>query len=230
MMGRQHALGGAVASLAALPALTASYHLTPGQQALTVALAVGGGMVPDLDQHGSTIGRTYGPITDVVARAVAFIARGHRKGTHSLVGLLAFAAIAYWGARMGGVVTAVLVWLLLGVADRALDVIDSERFMWPLRCAVMAGVVALVLATGVDIRVPLLAGMILGSISHVVLDMLTDHGCPLLWPLVRTKFGVDIVTTGSRWTSPLVTGVLTVAVAYLALRVLPVHELLGRLT
>ncbi len=36
----------------------------------------------------------------------------------------------------------------------------------------------------------------IGWTSHVVADMLTREGCPLLWPLSKYKFGVHLVTTG----------------------------------
>lgn len=220
MMGVQHALGGSVLAVAALPWLEAQYGLTAGQEVLTVALAVGGGMVCDLDMPGSTIGRTYGPVTNVLARLVAFVARGHRKGTHCLLGLLVFALVADRAAVAGGLTSALLVWIMLGVACRAAGLaVPGHRSLTAIIHAFTMGLLTvLVLASGVDPHVPLVAGMVLGTVSHVVLDMLTDKGCPLLYPFSRRCYGVDIFTTGSRWTSPLVTGGLTVALVVLAVQ------------
>jgi membrane-bound metal-dependent hydrolase YbcI (DUF457 family) len=220
MMGHQHALGGAVAWMAAAPALDATYGLAGGEMVLGIALAAGAGMVPDLDQPHSTIGRTYGPVTNVLARVIAFVARGHRKGTHSLLGLLVLALLADRAASAGGLVAAAVVWLILGVAFRAagLGVPGHGAVTAVLHAVTMCAVTALVMRSGVDLYVPLVAGMALGTASHVALDMLTDRGCPIFYPLVRKPFGVDIFSTGSRWTSPLVTAGLSIALVALVAR------------
>lgn len=217
MMGHQHALGGAVAWMAAAPALDATYGLSSGGMALGIALAAGAAMVPDLDQPHSTIGRTYGPVTNGVARVIAFVARGHRKGTHCLLGLIGLTLLADLAAGAGGLAAAAAVWMLLGVGCRAagLGVPGRGATTALLHAVTMALVTAVVMASGVDLHVPLVAGMALGAGSHVALDMLTDRGCPLFFPIVRTPFGLDIFTTGSRWTSALVTAGLSVALLLL---------------
>jgi len=40
--------------------------------------------------------------------------------------------------------------------------------------------------------------VVIGWISHIVADMLTKEGCPLLWPISKVKFGLHIVTTGGK--------------------------------
>ncbi len=218
MMGHQHALGGATAWLGVAAATSAG---TATQVALGAVLAVGGGMLPDLDQHGSTIGRTYGPITNVLARLVGALAGGHRNGTHSVLGVALFGAAAYGAAAAGGWVLFGALWLLFGVADNGLD--KGPRWWrnrgWAAHAVVMAVVTWCVLATGADVTVPLVAGATIGAASHVALDMLTPERCPLWWPLSKRRHGVGLVTTGSPWSSPIVTGVLTVSTAGLALYV-----------
>ncbi len=213
MMGRQHALAGTAAWLAAAPLLDQS----PGQVALGALVAAGAGMVPDLDQRGSTIGRTYGPLTNVAARVIGAVSGGHRNGTHSLIGVAVFTAVAYLAAEHGGPLRWVLLWVLLGVACRAYGVgVPGHRALTSLIHAVTMGVLtAAVLAAGVDLTMILVAGMFLGTLSHVVADMLTPQRCPLLWPVSKARYGVGLVTTGNRWTSPLVTFLLTVLVGVL---------------
>lgn len=227
MMGRQHALAGSAAFLALSPALDAAYGVTPGEIALGAFLAAGGAMIPDLDQHGSTIGRTYGPVTNVAARLIAAVSGGHRNGTHSLVGLVAFTAIATAALAAGGWALYALLWLMLGVAARAYDLgIPAHRSITAvIHAVVMAGVTLYVAALGVDLAVPVVGGMVIGVASHIATDMLTPQGCPLLWPVRRTRFGVPLVTTGSRWTSPMVTAVLTAALVVALVAVTPLWAL-----
>lgn len=220
-MGVQHALAGTATWLAATPALDAAYGLTPGQVALGAFVTAGGAMVPDLDMPGSTIGRTYGPVTNVIARAVAFLAGGHRRGTHSLLGVAALTLAA--AVADTGWPRFVLLWIVLGVACRAYGIaFPGPRFLTSITHAVtMGGLTFYTLASGMDLSVVLVAGVGLGALSHLVTDMLTPGGCPLLWPLSGTRYGVPVVTTGNRWSSPLVTTVLAVAVLLLAVAVSP---------
>ena len=119
MMGYQHALSGTAAGQAAVPWLEHTYGLTDGQMLLTVAVATGAAMVPDLDQAGSTIGRSLGPVTNVVAQLLGFLAGGHRNGTHSLLGIAGFTGVAALAADTGGWALAVVLWVILGVAVKA---------------------------------------------------------------------------------------------------------------
>lgn len=205
MMGHQHALGGAATWLAAAPLLP----LTPGQTVLGVVLAAGGGMVPDLDQAGSTVARTFGPVTWVLAKITAAVSGGHRNGTHSVPGLAVtgvLLGVAAW------LVPWVAVWVVLGIGVRGLR---KGRHKWTAAVTLAAacgGVTWLVRASGMDPTVPLVVGGVLGAVSHVGLDMLTPQRCPLWWPFSKRRYGVGLVTTGSPRTSGAVTGVLTVAV------------------
>jgi len=38
--------------------------------------------------------------------------------------------------------------------------------------------------------------VIVGWSSHIAADMLTKEGCPLLWPISKTNYGLHLVTTG----------------------------------
>lgn len=215
-MGYQHALGGAAAWLAVSPVVGATVGLTPGQVALGAVMSGAGGLVPDLDQHGSTIARTYGPVTNVVARLVSVVSGGHRNGTHSILGVAAAGILTWVCLVPAGFVFPVL-WVLLGIGVRGLTLGSRPPRRRPLtallNAVAMAAVAGFILATGVPLVVPVVAGVVVGAASHVALDMLTPQRCPLLWPVSKARHGVPLVTTGSRWSSPVVTGLLTVAVA-----------------
>lgn len=215
MLGRQHALAGTAAWLAVAPLL----DQTPGQVALGALVAAGGGMVPDLDQRGSTIGRTYGPITNVAARLIGAVSGGHRNGTHSLLGVALLTGLAWLATVYGGPLRWVLLWVVLGVGCRAYGLaLPGHRRLTSIIHAVSMGLVTvLVLRSGMDLTTVLVWGIGLGAASHVATDMLTPQRCPLLWPVSKARYGVGLVTTGSPWTSRLVTLVLSLLVGWLAL-------------
>lgn len=239
MLGPQHALGGVAAWLVAVPVLDATVGLTPGQTVLGAFLSAGGGMLPDLDEprrpprkkgakrpsFGSTISRTYGPLTNVVARVVNRVSGGHRHGTHSLAGLAVFGGLAALAAQVGGAAMFVAVWLLLGAADSAFGISPRKWKILGLGHAlVMAVVTGIVLSLSTGVGVPLVAGTVLGVASHIGLDMLNPQRCPLWWPISKRRCGVSLTTTGS-WVSPVVTLVLAAVVAAL----LVLQPTLGRL-
>jgi membrane-bound metal-dependent hydrolase YbcI (DUF457 family) len=87
MLGRDHALSGALAFTAVAPLL----HVTGVHLATGIALTAGAGVLPDLDEPGSTIARTFGFLTGAFAWIVHKISGGHRKGTHSLIGVAVMA-------------------------------------------------------------------------------------------------------------------------------------------
>src|SRR5580692_11764933 len=93
MLGREHALSGAVAFAALAPVL----HATGRDLAAGVVLTAGAALLPDIDEPRSTIGREGGFLTMALAWVVHRVSGGHRKGTHSLLGAALFTAMA-WAA------------------------------------------------------------------------------------------------------------------------------------
>src|SRR5262249_62228368 len=81
MLGHDHALSGALAFVAVAPLLPVSGT----QLAVAAALTAGAGILPDLDEPGSTIARTFGFLTGSFAWIVHQLSGGHPKGTHSLL-------------------------------------------------------------------------------------------------------------------------------------------------
>jgi len=203
MMGRTHAVSGTAAWLAAYPTLDGLIGLTPGQTVAGCALTAGAAMLPDVDaggfylkRHGiiwwphawgSSISRTYGWLTAGLSAIIRFLAGGeHRRGTHAAIGVAAFTALA----TIPGITGTVYAWLLLGVAIRALDVALPGKFSnGPISHGVLIAVILAVLTVaGVNLE-PILPGTVaLGCSAHIVGDMLTEHGCPLLWPFTKRRF------------------------------------------
>ena len=183
MLGHDHALSGALAFVAVAPLLPVSGT----QLAVAATLTAGAGILPDLDEPGSTIARTFGFLTGAFAWIVHRLSGGHRKGTHSLLGPAAASArgaVVAPGPGRAHHGPAVLAGL------RALYIGGHHGDLFGIALA------ALVLWKGWDLvevtpwHVPVLAvSVALGTLAHVAGDMLTHDGCPLLYPVSRYEFG-----------------------------------------
>ena len=141
MMGKSHALSGAVGWLGGCAGLVALGHdldLVP--VAAGAAVASGFALLPDIDHPSSTVSRTLGPITRLISRGVSGAAAafskatcdhcerrpgqgGHRLVTHTVPFALAVTAAAAAAGRLWGVTTSIViigfaVWLATHTALR----------------------------------------------------------------------------------------------------------------
>lgn len=206
MMGTTHASSGVVAYLAVLPVLPGVHP--PATVALGVIAAAGAAMLPDLDHPKATVANCYGPPTRILASGIETISEGHRNGTHSLLGIGAFTAATVGLQQVGGWWLVGWLVLLLGVGVTALGLAPTKQPFAYLGL-VAVGVLFLTGSTGwanmpTD-TVP--HAVAIGCAAHIVGDMLTPEGCPLLWlpswlPLpsglrkvTRYRFGVGLVKT-----------------------------------
>lgn len=202
MLGRDHALSGALAFTGLAPLLPVTgVHLAAG-----IALTAGAGVLPDVDEPGSTIARTFGFLTGAFAWVVHTLSGGHRKGTHSLIGVALLTAAALEAGRwQAGVPVAAghPVWswhlvpvglvlsLLFSAAFRALRI--GGHYGDAAGIALAAGVIweRWDLALVTPWHVPVLGLCVaLGMLSHIAGDMCTHDGCPLLYPLSHYEFGL----------------------------------------
>ncbi|MDO4919852.1 metal-dependent hydrolase [Kocuria sp.] len=122
MMGPSHAACGA----AAWVALTGTYTVHLADVSLPVGLGLmpvgnpgvltgalicaGAALLPDLDHPGGTVARSLPPLSTWLARGIARISGGHRRGTHSLVGLLVVLVLAVLSQRASVPVGDALQW------------------------------------------------------------------------------------------------------------------------
>jgi membrane-bound metal-dependent hydrolase YbcI (DUF457 family) len=152
-------------------------------------VCAGAALLPDVDHRSGTIAHSLPPVSEAATRLVGALTGGHRKGTHSLLGVLVFVAIA-WAASLATVRTeqfgsvlvgpGVMAVLLIAFALRALK-LTRKGWWWPWLTSVsLAGMVA-VFAPEEWYWMPFCVG--LGCLAHLVGDLLTTHGIPLLWPI-----------------------------------------------
>lgn len=203
MKGKNHVRVGAC-SLAAGTAL----GIVPWDQPRTAALAAGvflfGKVAPDLDHAGSSITKSWGPISILYswalvrpfARLVYAATRTahdrerrpvHRGFTHTVPGAVLAGLLLVGVAASSPVALAVVLGMMVGGAAR---VYDRD---WLLPVGLVAGGLAWY---SVELLVadpwPLAFALALGCVFHSLDDCTTKFGTPLLFPLRDRE-------TGQRW-------------------------------
>lgn len=200
MMGHGHATTGAGAWVA----LTATgagalgvVPMEPAQVAAGALVTAGAALLPDADHHNGTIAHSLPPFSNVLTRAVGEISGGHRHGTHSVLGVLAFFALAWVLAPLridlpGGVhddfqIGAwTIIVVMVSFALKALRLTPGKVAPWA--ASIPLATAAVWFAPEQLWWLPLSVGV--GALIHVIGDMLTIQGVPLLWPL-RPKPAVE---------------------------------------
>lgn len=196
MMGRTHALSGVVAALAVVglaAPTTDGAHLAP----LVAATAAGAALLPDLDHPSSTMSRMLGPVTGLVSRVLSTLSGGHRQLTHSLLGLALAAGACAALVAAGGVFLGLWIAFLIatGLAGLRLSMVRGHLVRSLVAVLGAAGLVTL--AAGADSHAQLVtSGFVAGYAAHLVGDMLTKQGVPLLAPLTTRRMRLAGLTTG----------------------------------
>lgn len=192
MMGTSHAVSGAAAWVAvtatAVPAL-GLYDIAPAYVLLGAVIAAGAALLPDADHHNATIAHSVPIAGRIAAGAVGMATGGHRKGMHSI---LAVAAVLVGMVYLGELIwqpdgwtssihvgAAAAAGVCVTFAVKSLKMVRS----WPVAWLIGIGVGGLVgfLAPEQAAWLPWCIGT--GYLVHLLGDMLTEGGVPLLWPI-----------------------------------------------
>lgn len=175
-MGYSHSVSAAAAWLFLNEVGVVQVADTPTLVVTTLA-AAGAGMLPDIDHHNGTIANSFPPVSRWTARLVGKLSGGHRKGTHSLAGLAAFWALAFFADRLTYAGLPILALALAGFAGG----LALRVFKAPGGWLGAIGLAVLTLTTG---ALPWMPWAILtGATVHVLGDALTTRGVNPLWPL-----------------------------------------------
>jgi membrane-bound metal-dependent hydrolase YbcI (DUF457 family) len=223
MMARSHALLGAAGWLATAPVVAAATHhpLDPVTLAASTGVCAGAALLPDLDHEDGLISTALGPLTRLLAKGVARLSGGHRHATHSLLfgglmGLLTWALVTVGGRRA----MLALAMLCAAFALRAIHLTglgSNERLHWPQVALVAAAVTwtEAKFVPGVWQWLPLAVAA--GCWLHLLGDLLTPEGVPLLWPW-RERLAVPLIDHTDSWSETFVVvpalGVVIVALAW----------------
>jgi membrane-bound metal-dependent hydrolase YbcI (DUF457 family) len=216
MMGPSHALSGAAAWLAGSWALNqfAGYEQSPLAITVGTLVCAGGALLPDLDlsgkvtrnQGGATVARTFGVISLFAAEVIEKVSlgiytasrlskdpkrnNGHRTFTHTLP----FAGLVGWGttalcAHFGKWAVVAVVFFMAGLALRGLFDEWAERAGWVI-VTIASGAIAWFTAANLpgDRGYPMLGFAVgAGCFVHLMGDIITSAGVPILWPIPTGK-------------------------------------------
>lgn len=204
MLGRSHVLSGAAAynALTLLP--VAGLHPNPAARAAYSVIAAGAASLCDLDSCGSTAARSFGWVSGIASHLIRWLSGGHRKGTHSLLGVTLFTAYTAGTAWLTvrpsripwplpvpaswvrGAAAVLLGLLLVFIVASMLEALRLAR----RHVADLLGINAAIWI--VTARPPGMAGLVLavttGIAAHIAGDMITEHGCPLAYPWNEHRF------------------------------------------
>jgi membrane-bound metal-dependent hydrolase YbcI (DUF457 family) len=205
MMGPTHSASGAAAGIGtALLLASSGVAVTPAEAIVFTGVTAGAALLPDLDHPSATIARTFGPVSKAASKLVNTLAGGHRKGTHTLLGVAAMAALAWVLVTFGGK------WGALGLFF-VLVTFTLHSWLRPVaqRLGSLGSLVAAVALTGVvavhfpsAVSAPVLAlAVIVGGLAHILGDAVTVSGVPsLLSPLGGWRT-VHVLPKGLRFTA-----------------------------
>lgn len=192
MMGGHHAASGAAAWVAVTSTTPIAFGWYPVSEVgvMTGALVcAGAALLPDADHHRGTIAHSLPPVSEGVTRLVASVSGGHRGATHSVLGVAAFTAIAWVTSLLtirtetfGDVLVGpgVMAVLLIAFALRALRLTRKGRW-WSWTTSLSLAALVAVFAPEEWYWMPFCVG--LGCAVHVLGDLVTTRGVPLLWPV-----------------------------------------------
>lgn len=193
MMGAHHAITGA----AAWVALTASApQLTTGWYPLSVIgvftgtiVCAGAALLPDADHSSATIAQSVPGVGKAVTGMIGDLSGGHRQGMHSLLatagvlllsilfGLIHIQTEWFGDLALGaGIATAVLV----AFAARALKLTRTDSWIFPWIMGVFVAALIVFFAPTEIAWLPI--AITVGFGVHLLGDILTVDGVPLLWP------------------------------------------------
>ncbi|AOW95114.1 hypothetical protein BFN03_16205 [Rhodococcus sp. WMMA185] len=205
VMGPTHAMSGAAVGLAASDLLPHDWGgATSAAEAFTfAAVCAGAALLPDLDTGQSTVSRSFGPVSNILAKGVDALSLGfynltrgkrdgkrrggHRTLTHTA--LFAFAigvGVTALVARFGKPAIIATLFIFLGLALRGLAGELAKEKGWLAVSAVAAVLSALTWqmypteagSTGLGVAVAL------GCVTHCLGDAITKDGVPFLAPFL----------------------------------------------
>lgn len=210
VLGYTHALTGATTWLVVAPPLAEamSRSLTPVELGAGTLACAGAALVPDLDHPQATVSRTFGPVSQSVARFTQLVSGGHRHATHSFL-FAGMAGVAAWLMAVAGEWWAWgLMFVLAAFAIRALGLLprrwsgNGKSIFVMLEAALVTG---LLHYGGVADWWWLGPAMTVGCLAHIgplaippAADFCTPERVPLFWP-IKKRLGFPLIAHTGNW-------------------------------
>lgn len=194
MMGGHHAMTGAAAWIAVTATAGHGLGLFPVTPVGTVSgalLCAGAALLADADHNSATISQSIPVIGRLVTSGISRASGGHRHGLHSVLALVCawFLATGFgfivwqpaWWPEPVSFGPALVSAAAIAFAVRALGLSNGS---WPLAWLIGFGVSTFIALFAPEQQSWFVVCFTLGYGVHLLGDLLTKGGLPLLWPWV----------------------------------------------
>jgi len=218
-LGKTHILVGA--AVGASFSMFIQHAAAPPHTAVLAAFTGALALFPDVDQCGSTVSRSLGFFSELIARFIRLISGGHRHATHAICGIALTAGLAWVACRFlphwpAEAFLAILITFCVSGLLEDLRILRSH----PADAAAIL-VSAAVIWRGYGLHMIPLA-VLLGCSAHVLADLMTDSGVMLAYPFSKQHIHLlpepFAFTTGTRAetmiVAPLMIGTLAVLASW----------------
>ena len=220
MMGIQHKVVGIGFGIA-----TAIYMAEglgePGPAIIALGASTIGCMLPDIDHDNSKIGRKRKVVTDITSRLTSIVAIG---AILALAGILAGTAVGMVHSNTDPTMLITGLLGLIGFVLFASKAKNSKTFQWMthhrgfMHTLIPPALIALLIfASDMKYWRAGTIGLCIGYLSHLLADMLTIEGCPVLWPLTKKNIRFLKLKTknASTWIAAVLLAALPCVIVFL---------------
>lgn len=223
MMGTQHKMVGVGFGLASALYIAEAMN-QPGPAIIALATSTVGCMLPDIDHDMTKIGRkrkvitklTSGMLTTLVVVGIVLIAAivvaitiGMMSANTNMTTLL---------VGLCGIVGFGILYKILRNTDTVKWMCHHRGFMHTLMPLLL--IVIMMFASDMDYWFYGWLGLGIGYASHLLADMLTVEGCPILWPASRASIRILKLKTKNKstWIAALLLAALPCVVVFYLVR------------
>jgi membrane-bound metal-dependent hydrolase YbcI (DUF457 family) len=162
-----------------------------GRDVLFGALTAGFALLPDADHPKASFAYAASGFSHGLSHIIAVLFGGHRAGMHSFFGIglaaAATAACTLWYPNRWSLGVFVLLAAVCVAAALHATGFARRRFVPFLVAAAVVGVAV----ASPQIRPSLWWLVAMGMALHIFEDEFSGHGCALLWPVSRRRYGGD---------------------------------------
>lgn len=221
MMGVQHKVVGVGFGLAT--AIYATQGLGDPVGVWALATATVGCMLPDIDHDRSKIGRKRKFVVDLSGKVLTAITVGAIILGAIIIGFM-FVGMKESDTNVDTLLTGIAGIIAFAILRKV--VTNNKTFKWMahhrgLMHTLIPPVILLVLCFVSDYPVWrwTFIGLFIGYLSHLIADMLTVEGCPILWPITTNNIRILKLKTknASTWLAAVGLAALPVVLVYFSL-------------
>lgn len=166
----------------------------PLEGAVTAVASVGGSLLPDIDHDNTKIGRKRKFVTNVTAKTLTILMYGACIVSAVLLFLIIKQGMDF------GVNPMMLVGGIIGIFFLMFlqrTVCNSKTYKWAAKHRGLmhtllpaAAILFVVYSTKAPVIRYTALGVVVGYMSHLIADMFTVAGCPILFPLIRANIRI----------------------------------------